>query len=305
MTQKRAEFRKSRQAYDTEWNSHTGVLKVHGISDFDPAQTFECGQCFRWEREPDGSYTGTAGGRTVNLQMRDGILRMENVTEEDFDDFWFDYLDFGGDYGAVKTILSEKDPVMRRAVEFGSGIRLLHQDPWETVISFIISQNSNIRRISRCIDSLCAEFGEPLGVCRGKMRFSFPDPCRLAVLEPEDLAVCRLGYRDKYVIETARAVAADGGRSLAALREADYGEALCSVRKFCGVGPKVADCVLLFGLLKYESFPLDVWMKRIMSRLYGFELRDTKGMSEHAARHFGNLSGFAQQYLFYYARENL
>ena len=201
MTQKRAEFRKSRQAYDTEWNSHTGVLKVHGISDFDPAQTFECGQCFRWEREPDGSYTGTAGGRTVNLQMRDGILRMENVTEEDFDDFWFDYLDFGRDYGAVKTILSEKDPVMRRAVEFGSGIRLLHQDPWETVISFIISQNSNIRRISRCIDSLCAEFGEPLGVCRGKMRFSFPDPCHLAALEPEDLAVCRLGYRDKYVIE--------------------------------------------------------------------------------------------------------
>ena len=298
-------MQKSRQAYDAEWDSDARILKIRGVSDFDPVQTFECGQCFRWEREEDGSYTGTAGGRTVSLRMENDLLFMENVTEEDSENFWFDYLDLGRDYSAVKEVLSEKDPVMRRAVEFGSGIRLLHQDPWETVISFIISQNSNIGRISKCIGRLCEEFGEPLGVFRGRMRFSFPGPRRLAGLEPEKLAGCRLGYRDKYVIETARAVAADEGRSLAALREADYEEAFRSVRSFYGVGPKVADCILLFGLLKYESFPLDVWMKRIMSQLYGFDLKDTKGMSEHAARHFGNLSGFAQQYLFYYAKENL
>ena len=128
---------------------------------------------------------------------------------------------------------------------------------------------------------------------------------RLARLSLSDLSVCRLGYRDKYVLAAAQTVARDGETMLSSLRGGGISEAGAYVRSLSGVGPKVADCILLFGLLKYESFPLDVWMKRIMSALYGFKENDVKGMSEYAAKHFGKYSGFAQQYLFYYAKENL
>ena len=298
-------YRRRIDTYEREWDQKTGLLRISGVEDFDPVHIFECGQCFRWEREADGGYTGTAAGRTVSLKKEGTTLILANSTEEDFENFWFDYFDLGRDYGSIKETLSRNDAVMEQAVKFGGGIRLLHQDPWETVVSFLISQNSSIVRIRGCIERLCAGFGEPIGVWRGKMRFSFPGPRRLAALKPEDLAECRLGYRDRYVISAAAALAEDEGRFLSDLRQADYETAFRYVRSLYGVGPKVADCILLFGLMKYEIFPLDVWMKRIMSGLYGFDPRDTKGMSEYAAEHFGTLSGFAQQYLFYYAKENL
>ncbi len=295
--------------YHVSYDKTKRILRVESIENFNLNHTFKCGQCFRWFAEEDGSYTGVAGGRAVTLRLNDKVLQIENCGAGDFESFWYDYLDLGRDYGTVKRHLSENDEVMRRAVEFGGGIRLLHQDPWETVVSFIISQNSNIPRIQKCVDVLCRNFGKPVGIWRDKPRFAFPTAKRLAELSVDDLAVCRLGYRDKYVIGTARAVAEDGGRRLAALRaagdSADLEDARDYVRSLYGVGPKVADCILLFGLLRYESFPLDVWMKRILSQLYGFERSDVKGMAEYARVHFGEFSGFAQQYLFYYAKEHL
>lgn len=303
---KREDYRVEEEKRVEETGGKTlNALRVTGISDFDLSHTFECGQCFRWNREEDGSYTGVACGRAVNLQLDGGTLFIENSTREEFEGFWYDYLDLGRDYGAVKKRLSGEDETMSRAVAFGNGIRLLRQDPWETVVSFLISQNSNIARIRRCIDLLCRSFGKPIGFYRGEERFSFPQPESLAVLEPEDLSECRLGYRDKYVIQAARAVAEDGGAALLSMREKGCEEALDYVRSLYGVGPKVADCILLFGLAKYGSFPLDVWMKRVMSQLYGFDPKDVKGMKAHAEKRFGDLGGFAQQYLFYYAKENL
>lgn len=278
---------------------------IEKISDFDAQHTFECGQCFRWDREEDGSYTGTAGGRTVSMRVHNGELIIDNCDEKDFRGFWHDYLDLDRDYGHIKESLSAHDGVMKRAVECGSGIRLLRQDPWETVISFIISQNSNIPRIKKCIGSLCENFGQALGIYKGRMRYSFPTAERLAGLTREELAVCRLGYRDKYILKTAEAVAGDGGRMLEAAPDMPFEEAEAYIRSLHGVGPKVANCILLFGLMKYESFPLDVWMKRIMHELYGFAENDLKGMSAYAAEHFGPYRGFAQQYLFYYAREKM
>ena len=251
------------------------------------------------------AHAGVAFGRAVNIKKENGGLVIDNCTEEDYKNIWADYLDAQRDYAAVKTLLSAHDDVMKRAVEYGSGIRLLHQDPWETLISFIVSQNSNIPRIKKCVESLCSNFGESLGEYRGQERFAFPTAERLAGLTQEDLSVCRLGYRDKYILETAAAVAADGGRTLAGSRELSFADAEKYIRSLKGVGPKVANCILLFGLLKYESFPLDVWMKRIMHELYGFEEGDMKGMTAYARENFGVYSGFAQQYLFYYARENL
>lgn len=281
------------------------IYKVEKFADFDADHTFDCGQCFRWDREEDGSYTGVAFGRAVNIKKEAGGLVIDNCTEEDYKNIWADYLDAQRDYAAVKTLLSAHDDVMKRAVEYGRGIRLLHQDPWETLISFIVSQNSNIPRIKKCVESLCSNFGESLGEYRGQERFAFPTAERLAGLTQKDLSVCRLGYRDKYILETAAAVAADGGMTLAGSRELSFADAEKYIRSLKGVGPKVANCILLFGLLKYESFPLDVWMKRIMHELYGFEEGDMKGMAAYARENFGEYSGFAQQYLFYYARENL
>ncbi len=281
------------------------IYRVSGFTDFDVDHTFDCGQCFRWNREDDGSYTGVAFGRAVNIRMDDGTLVIDNCTEDDYKSIWADYLDVQRDYSGLKTRLSSHDDIMKRAVEYGSGIRLLHQDPWETLISFIISQNSNIPRIKKCIESLCSNFGKSIGEYRGQERFSFPSAERLAALTQEELSVCRLGYRDRYILETAAAVSADGGKSLVRARSLSFDDAERYIRSLKGVGPKVANCILLFGLLKYESFPLDVWMKRIMHELYGYDEKDMKGMSSYARENFGEYSGFAQQYLFYYARENL
>lgn len=281
------------------------IYRVSGFTDFDVDHTFDCGQCFRWNREDDGSYTGVAFGRAVNIRMDDGTLVIDNCTEDDYRNIWADYLDVQRDYSGVKARLSSHDDIMKRAVEYGSGIRLLHQDPWETLISFIISQNSNIPRIKKCIESLCSNFGESIGEYRGQERFSFPSAERLAGLTQEELSVCRLGYRDIYILETAAAVSADGSEALVRARSMSFDDAEKYIRSLKGVGPKVANCILLFGLLKYESFPLDVWMKRIMHELYGYDEKDMKGMSSYAHENFGEYSGFAQQYLFYYARENL
>lgn len=290
---------------DGEYDAASGRLTIKGVSDFDPVHIFECGQCFRWLPEEDGSYTGVTGDRAVSITYEKGVLTVCNCREEDAESFWYDYFDLGRDYGQLKHDLADGDDIMKQASGFGGGIRLLRQDPWETVISFIISQNSNIPRIRQCIDSLCRNFGQSLGEWRGEERFSFPSAERLAELEREDLSVCRLGYRDRYVLETARAVARDQGKALAAARDSDPDAAAAYIRSLSGVGPKVADCILLFGLQHYGSFPLDVWMKRIMTELYGFDPKDTRGMSEYARLRFGENSGFAQQYLFYYAKENL
>ena len=381
-------------------NAAGHIIKFENVKDFDIVHTFECGQCFRWNREEDGSYTGIAGGRVANVRYDDEILiieypaeypgeypadsakcdsRSDDVPKECISgessadecpdgesssdkspdteclsdrcspdgclpdeflpdecpdrndsekhalrhsrekDFWHEYFDLGRDYGKIKDELSKDDEIMKAATAYGSGIRLLRQDPWETVISFIISQNSNIPRIKSCIEKLCSLYGDFVCEWRGKRWYDFPKASTLAALTPEDLAACKLGYRDKYVAAAAQKIMKDGvqvlaaaeeksrsdGRVLAAEGKSKSDEALKYLRGFLGVGPKVAECINLFGLKHYDSFPLDVWMKRIMSRLYGFDENDVRSMKNYARKHFGKYSGFAQQYLFYYARENL
>ena len=278
------------------------------VKDFHLDHIFDCGQAFRWEKQPDGSYTGIAGGRIANIQFEpdegcavEGRLIISNAEEEDYG-FWEKYLDMGRDYGSIKMQLG-KDPVMATAITYGEGIRLLQQEPWETLVSFIISQNNHIPRIKKCIESLSENFGEKTGIYKGREFYSLPSPEKLAALTEEDLAVCRLGYRAKYLIATAKRVCELGIDSLnnAALPNVSSKEAYEYITGFTGVGPKVANCIMLFALGKYDSFPLDVWMKRVMEEEYG--LKTPKAMAEFAAEAFGEYGGFAQQYLFYYIRE--
>lgn len=279
------------------------------VRDFHLDHIFDCGQAFRWEKQEDGSYTGVAGGHIANIQFEPytpggtvGKLVLSNVTEQEFESFWHSYLDLDRDYAAIKVQLAA-DPVMKTAIGCGEGIRLLQQEPWETLLSFIISQNNHIPRIKKCIETLSENFGEYVGKFEDREYYSLPSPEVLASLTEEDLAVCRLGYRAKYLIETAKKVCEEGVEVLngTAGRDSTSQEAYEYITGFHGVGPKVANCIMLFALGKYDSFPLDVWMKRVMEEEYG--LTSPKEMAAFAAENFGEYGGFAQQYLFYYVRE--
>ena len=258
------------------------------IKNLDLMQTFECGQCFRWNREDDGSYTGMAMRFPANMKIVEGMLVIEGYGDREF---WEDYLDLKSDYGGMQKTLCEGEcEILPEAVKQGSGIRILRQDLWETVVDFIISQNNNIPRIKGCIEKLAETAGEYVGEFRGKKRYCIPTPEKLASMDVKDLAPVRLGYRDKYLIETAK--------QWLAMTPEERREVGC----FTGVGPKVESCIRLFGMHDLESFPIDVWVRRLMNRFYGFEEKDKTGMDAFAKEHFGQYAGLAQQYLFYYIR---
>lgn len=285
---------------------------INNVNDFNLDHIFDCGQCFRWKKEKDGSYTGTALGKIVNLNFEydegsdfAGNLILNGIDESEFDNTWKTYLDLDMDYSKIKYELAAKDPVIKEAITKGRGIRILQQDLWETIVSFIISQNNNIPRIKGCIEKLCNLFGEEaeieiseLNIEGSDASFSelkacnVPTPEKLAGLTVDDLSEVRLGYRARYLIDSANQVLEKG-------MPQTY-EELCALT---GVGPKVANCILLFGLGDMRSFPIDVWVKRVMNRMYGIEENKTKEMKEFATETFGDFGGIAQQYLFYYIRE--
>lgn len=276
-------------------------LIIEDVRDFDLAETFECGQCFRWEKCP-GGYIGTAFSKPLKITQNGDCLTLYGASAADWDNIWRRYFDMDRDYSKIKKSLS-KSSVMREAVDFGSGIRLLNQEPFECLISFIISASNNIPRIKKIIASLCENFGERVTYL-GEDFYTFPTADRLSALSLEDLGVIKAGFRDKYILGAARAVSS-GKLDLDCLKRATPEYARGELLKLSGVGNKVADCVLLFSLEKYQSFPIDVWVKRIAEHCF-FGGADTPKdvIADFAEREFGDLGGFAQQYLFYRAREN-
>ena len=261
------------------------------ITDLDLPQTLNCGQCFRWKEQPDDSFIGVVRGKTARVRLEDDRLIIDGADEADRA-MWFDYFDLGLDYGAVRRELSAIHPTLAEATRYAPGIRILNQEPFEALISFIISQNNNIKRITGIVDRLCEQFGEPIGGKSGMCNdYAFPAAENLAALTPGDLAPIRAGFRHRYIIDAAQKVA-DGSIGLEAIRLLPYDEARAELMKICGVGVKVADCVLLYGLHRLDGFPLDVWMKRAMAVLFPKLTPDD----------FGKYAGIAQQYIFHYAR---
>lgn len=274
---------------------------IKDLKHFDPVHTFECGQCFRWERTDSGRWFGVAKGRALELEWTGKDLIFHDTTEDDFLNVWYPYFDLDRDYGEIKERLAENDPVMEEAIRFGHGIRLLRQDFQETLISFLISQNNGIPRIKKIVGCLAKTYGEPIECSRPDV-YSFPSCERLAGLTMEDLQVIRAGYRDKYIYNASRQICA-GEVSMDILTKGSAEEACLEMQKIFGVGRKVADCVLLFSGMRYDIFPVDRWVRRVMAELYlGYEASNEE-VSRFAKEKFGDLAGFAQQYLFYYARE--
>lgn len=277
-----------------------GNLILSGFPDFNLSQTFDCGQCFRFEWCEDG-YFGVAFGRPLKITQSGDVITLWNTSLCDFENVWYRYFDLKRDYGNIKSRLS-KESVMKDATEFGSGIRILNQEPFECLISFIISASNNIPRIKKIIDSLCTNFGDKISYM-GKDFYTFPTPEKLASLSISDISVIKAGFRDKYILNAAKVVAS-GLLDLECLKAASYEYAKSELLKLSGVGNKVADCVLLFSLEKYGSFPIDVWIKRIMEHCFFDKEQDKETIAAFAQEKFGELGGFAQQYLFYWAREN-
>lgn len=248
--------------------------------------TLDCGQSFRWKKEND-IWSAVAYGRKIRVQQKDeNTLIFYDTTEEDFKNIWKTYFDLDRNYPDIISRFVN-DSYLCTASEEYYGIRVLNQEPWEALCSFIISQNNNIPRIKGIVERLCESFGNDLG----DGFFTFPSAEKLSALTPEDLAPLRAGFRAKYIIDAARKVAS-GEISFEEIFEKDISFGRESLMKICGVGPKVAECALLYGCRKAEAFPVDVWVKRIMSELY------ENGLPQCAYPEIG----IAQQYLFHWRR---
>ncbi len=262
-------------------------------SDFDLVHTFECGQCFRWNKIDDNSYLGIVGDSVIKIVQNNNIFDIEIDNEELVNS----YFDFDKSYYEIKEKLSERDEILAKAIPAGYGIRLLKQDPWETLISFIISANNNIPRIKKIIESLCENFGREIKY-GDKPYYAFPDAYTLSKLTIEQLDVIKSGFRAKYIIDAAIKVS-NGDINLNMIYNMDTNDAREYLKQIKGVGNKVADCILLFAYQKYDVFPKDVWIKKVLHQLYEV---DEKQFDSFVIDHFGELAGFAQQYLFYYMR---
>jgi len=266
-----------------------GEVEIRGVYDFDLAKIFECGQCFRWDADENGTYTGVAHGRAARLRrVGDSIFISGSV--EEFWAVWHNYFDLGRDYAEIRRLLCG-DEFIRKASEFGVGIRILRQDRWEALCSFIISQCNNIPRIKKIISALCKEFGDRFEF-DGAFYYAFPSAERLAALDEGRLAPLRCGYRAPYIISAARAIASRE-LDLETLSHKTPEIARAALKRLHGVGDKVADCTVLFGLSMLDAFPLDVWMKRAIADNYG------PGFDSSV---FSPYAGVAQQYIYYYSR---
>lgn len=272
-----------------QYIEHEGFVEIAQPEDFDPVKIFECGQCFRWNADENGVYRGVANGVAAKVWTENGSVFISGSMEQ-FTNVWHNYFDMDRDYVQAREQLSI-DEYTRAAAEYGAGIRILKQDKWEALCSFIISQCNNIPRIKKIVETLCTCFGEPVEL-DGVTMFTFPSAEKVAQLTVDDLAPLRCGYRAPYIIGAAQAVA-DGSLDLEALSKSDFTTALKALKAMNGIGDKVANCVILFGLCIPDAFPIDVWMKKALAAHYP---------KDFEPKIFGTNAGLAQQYIFYYAR---
>ncbi len=297
---------------------------LKGVKNFHPKHMFECGQCFRWmriDKEDEERFQGVVHGKVLRVAIRNQDVFLENVTREEFEDFFKEYFDLNRDYDKIKRVL-RKDPLLKEAVAFGYGIRVLNQEPFETLISFILSSNNLIPKIKEGIRKISMSYGREIKY-DGETHYAFPTPEELERATVEELRALGVGYRAKYIYETVQAIRRaemireiEGERELSGEEKTFLEDDLLSIaalphelchkalQRYSGVGAKVADCVMLFSMKKNEAFPVDVWVKKAMVHFYGAEGTNLPKIRSFGQMQFGELSGIAQQYLFYHAREN-
>ena len=281
------------------------ILK--NVNSFELKDIFDCGQCFRWNLEEDGSYTGIFKNNVINVKKEKQNVYFKGICEENIKDVVEYYFDLDRNYEEIKEKLSKIDEHMKSSIEYGNGIRILNQDLWETIISFIISANNNIPRIKGIIERLSKKYGNKI-TWNNKEYYTFPTPEQLKDVTVQEYRSLGLGFRDIRLYETTKMIIQKEIDLEKLKQEKETIKVKEQLLKLSGVGPKVADCILLFSELKrFDVFPIDVWVRRVMNDLYikeDDEAKVNKKKIENLAKEkFGNLSGIAQQYLFYWRRE--
>ena len=279
---------------------------LENCKSFEPEHIFECGQCFRWNKQEDGSYVGIFKQNVINVKKEDNKIIFTGICNGNIKDECIEYFDLNTDYEKIKTKLSSIDNYLKTSIEYGTGIRILNQDLWETLISFIISANNNIPRIKGIIERISKKYGKKI-VWNNNEYYTFPTPKELSNASIKDLRELGLGFRDVRVYETTKIVNENPNKLKELREEKDINKLREELLQFPGVGPKVADCVMLFSTLKkLEVFPIDVWVRRVMNELYIKNEDETKinkrEIENLARKKYGNLAGIAQQYLFYWRR---
>ncbi len=281
--------------------------ELNNIPSFNSKHIFECGQCFRWDEESDGSYTGIVRKNVINVKQVENRVKFSSYGVDNLEKLVINYFDLARNYEEIKDKLSKIDEHLARSIEYGNGIRILNQDLWETIISFIISANNNIPRIKGIINRISKNYGEKIE-WNGKEYYTFPTVEELSKASVEELRALGLGFRDVRVYETTRKILEKQVALEELHKEKDTQKVRDILLTLDGVGPKVADCILLFSTLKrFDVFPIDVWVRRVMNELYIKNEDETKVSKKEieklAKEKYGNLEGIAQQYLFFWKRD--
>lgn len=257
-------------------------------TDISLEKTFTCGQCFRWH-EKDGKWFGIVNGSCECLTQLDNGIYIENTDICKVNDFWLNYLDINDEDDSFQG--DPNDVFLNRAIMYGKGIHILNQDPFETIVSFIISSNNNIKRIEKIIEKLCSLYGKEIRYA-DTVFYSFPTFEELSGVKLEDLALIKAGFRDRYIFDFIQVMKSEPD-FISHVSSAETGLAKKELMRVKGIGDKVSDCILLFAFGRKEVFPKDVWIKKVIDKIYGSDFDEKK---------FGNHAGIAQQYIYYYAR---
>lgn len=283
------------------------TYQIPKIETFCSQHIFECGQCFRWNKQPDNSYIGIFQNNVLQVKEEKNQITFRGICEGEIKETVTNYFDLDRNYEEMQEKLSKIDTPLKESISYGKGIRLLNQDLWETIISFIISANNNIPRIKGIIERISKQYGKKIQ-WNNQEYYTFPTVEELSKAEVEDLRKLGLGFRDKRVYDTTKLILEKQVDLKELSKERDTEKLRETLLTLPGVGPKVADCIMLFSTLKrLEVFPIDVWVRRVMNELYIHnpqeEKVNKKEIEKLAKQKYGNLAGIAQQYLFYWKRE--
>lgn len=283
-------------------------LVLNNLDSFEIEDIFECGQCFRWNCINENTYIGVIKNGVLKVNKNKSTVTFEGILDGDINSIVYEYFDLGTDYSKFKEKFSKVDKNMKKATEYGKGIRILKQDLWEMIISYIISANNNIPRIKGIIERISAKVGTKIE-WNDKKYYLFPTPEELSKLSVEDLRALGTGFRDKRIYNTTKMILNKEVDLNKLTKIEDIDLLRKELLKLDGVGEKVADCIMLFALHRFDSFPIDVWVRRVMNMLYIKNEDETKvtklEIKKEAEKRFGKEKGLAQQYLFFWARENI
>ena len=284
------------------WGRKMKELKIE-VNYFNLKYTLECGQCFRWTKEEE-YYIGIIKDRVIKIKQEDSYLYILSNKEEDLEKVVKEYFELSKDYESIENRISKVDEYVKKAVSNTSGLRNLNQDLFETIISYIISANNNIPRISKSVNEISKRYGKKI-IFNEKEYYLFPTPEELKDVTIEEYRDCGVGFRDKYIFNTVKEIN-EGKFNLSELKDLSTELLREKLLSLMGIGPKVADCILLFSCGRQEVFPVDVWVERVMKKLYFKEANvSKKEILKYSIENFGSDAGIIQQHLFYNIRENL